>query len=134
MNLSHKEVRKQHEQGLYKPSKDWESLFDVVQSMHHQYDGFESIFGMLRYGFKNFNNAKTKKLFIPRNRQLLKFLDAFTTESCLDINAYPGSFSSLIKKGEWTGKNINSELLNEWVEITSGKIYQNKHQNLYVQV
>ena len=55
----------------------------------------------------------------------------FTTESCLDINAYPGSFSSLIKKGEWTGKNINSELLNEWVEITSGKIYQDKNQKYF---
>lgn len=128
MNLSHKKIKEQNEQGLYRPFHNWESFFDVVQSMHHQYDGFESIFRMLGHGFKNFNNAKIKKLFISRNRELLKFLDEFTTESCLDINAYPGSFSSLTKKGQWTGKNINSELLDEWVEITSGKIYQDKNQ------
>ena len=71
MNLSHKKVKKQHEQGLNKPFQDWESFFDVVQSMHHQYDGFESKFGMLRHGFKTFNNAKIKQLLIPRNRGVI---------------------------------------------------------------
>ena len=94
MNLSHKEVKKQHEQGLYKPYKDWESFFDVIESMHHQYDGFESIFGMLRYGFKKFIRRTEKDIVVARNRELLKFLDAFATDSCLDKNAYPGSFSS----------------------------------------
>ena len=45
MNLSHNEVKKQHEQGLYKPLKDWESFSDVIESMHHQYDGFVILHG-----------------------------------------------------------------------------------------
>ena len=56
------------------------------------------------------------------NKELLKFIHLFINDEskCLDPWTFPGSFSSLTSKGNWSGYSVNNEDLHDWQEITGG--------------
>lgn len=96
-------------------------ILEVIKEFRLTNNGFEE----LPYNYLSFIAESSRSIYgsLTSNRELLKFLDTFINEEhqCLDPWSFPGSFSTLLTRGIWSGYSRNEDDLKDWKELTAGK-------------
>ena len=98
-----------------------QKVFEIIKELRSINNGFEE----LPYNYLSFIGESSRSVYgsLTSNRELLKFLNSFIKDEhqCLDPWSFPGSFSTLLTRGIWSGYSRNEDDLKDWKELTAGK-------------